>query len=65
MHRGRPIMANAALLLILLYLIAPGPIGAAEQPDATEAFRMPGGQALRVSMSDRPPARDAGGRLPG
>lgn len=42
MHRARPIMAIAALLLILLYLVAPGPIGAAEQPDTTEAFRMPG-----------------------
>ncbi len=52
MHKTRPIVAIAALLLILLYLMAPGPIGAEEQPDATEAFRMPGGQALRVSMSD-------------
>jgi hypothetical protein len=56
----------AALSVLLLLGACPAPIGAAEQPDADMAFRMPGGgvQALTGSqITSQPAAPDAGASL--
>jgi hypothetical protein len=49
MYETRLLVSSIALLLLVA---GPGPIRAAEQPDPTEAFRTPGGEAQRASASE-------------